>query len=280
MTMKPILYAFRLIGNLNFIRWGLRYRLFQFLTAKNFEFAVPFFGHTYRGNLNNAIDRGVFFWGAHEREFMLYMGSCIPHDGIVLDIGGNVGHHSLYFSTQAAHVHAFEPFAPVADIFKRRMQENDITNVSLHRVGLGQHDAETTFYSPSEENLGTGSFVKSSQTEHLATQTLRVAKGDDMVTSLGLDRLDFIKIDTEGYEREVLLGLRKTLKKFKPIVELEFRTDTFESEEDFQSTIEGYTPYLLEANKKRFFIGNDPSTVLLPFRYDIKKAEVILKPKN
>ena len=278
--LKAILYIFRFIGTMNFVRWGLRYRLFQKLPTSDLEFSVPFFGHTYQGNLNNAIDRGVFFWGAHEREFLVYMGSCIPHGGIVLDIGGNVGHHSLYFSTRAAHVHAFEPFAPVADIFERRMQENGVTNVSLHRVGLGQQDTETTFYCPTEENLGTGSFVENVQTDHSATQSLRVAQGDAVVISLILDRVDFIKIDTEGYEREVLFGLRETLKKFRPIVELEFRTDAFTSEEDFQSAIEGYTPYLLQTNKKRFFLGNDPSVKLLPFRYDIQKAEVVLKPKN
>ena len=100
--------AARLIGTARWIRWGIRYKIFTFLKPIDFEFAVPFYGRTYRGNLNNFIDRAVYFFGAYEREVMEYMGSLIMSDSVVLDIGANVGHHSLFFSTKAKEVHAFE----------------------------------------------------------------------------------------------------------------------------------------------------------------------------
>jgi len=45
---------------------------------------------------------------------------------------------------------------------------------------------------------------------------------DEVVTMQGLDRLDFIKIDCEGAELEILEGARETLSRFHPTVVLEF----------------------------------------------------------
>lgn len=87
----------RFVGTQNWIRWGLRYRVFTLFKPVDYEFIVPFFGLKYAGNLNNFIDRAVYFYGAHEREALLYMGSRINPDAVVLDIGANVGHHSLFF---------------------------------------------------------------------------------------------------------------------------------------------------------------------------------------
>lgn len=54
--------------------------------------------------------------------------------------------------------------------------------------------------------------------------SVNVTTIDDVVTSLALDRVDFIKIDVEGFEEDVLRGGRKTEKKFTPLYFAEFNS--------------------------------------------------------
>jgi FkbM family methyltransferase len=269
---------FRLIGTQTWIRWGLRYRLFCQLKPVDRKFIVPFFGSVYSGNLNNFIDRAVYFYGAHEREPLLFMGSKLTSDSVVLDIGANVGHHSLYFSQRAKVVHAFEPNPAFKHAFDRHMQENNVTNVFLHPVGLGEVDSEAPYYAPTGDNQGVGSFVAEHWKGNENIGTLTIRNGDDMVAELGLTRLDFIKIDVERYEESVLKGLQKTLRKFKPLIVMEYAKRDFSSEESFRTHIAGYTPYLLEANTSVAYFFNDPACRPLPFDYARAKSEILLVP--
>ena len=108
MTPAPSLsYALaRTIGHATWLRWGVRYKVFTYLAPIDYEFTVPFYGRTYRGNLDNFIDRVVYIFGAHERQVMEYTGTFITSESVVLDIGANVGHRALFFAS-AKEVHAF-----------------------------------------------------------------------------------------------------------------------------------------------------------------------------
>ena len=270
---------FRAIGTANWIRWGLRYRLFQYLKRVNYEFVVPFFGRVYRGNFDNIIDRRVYFYGAHEREVLLFMGTKISPESIVLDIGANIGHHSLFFSTKAKEVHAFEPSPQYHDRFESLMKENGITNVFLHRTGLGEIKKNAIYYASTGDTQGVGSFVEGHWPTNEEMGTLTIEKGDDVVSSLGLSRVDFIKIDVERYEQFVLQGLQETLKKFRPVIILEYSKQDFGSVETFRSLTAGYEPYELKINKPFLFFFNDPTCRVSPFdKEKTGKSEVLLLP--
>lgn len=64
------------------------------------------------------------------------------------DIGANVGQHSLFMSQFANRIFAFEPNDAVADQFERNIRINNISNIALHRVALGDLDGQA--------NLGSG----------------------------------------------------------------------------------------------------------------------------
>lgn len=283
MTKKiPFWYLIlRLIGRQDWIRWSLRYRLLQLIKPEEIDFVVPFFGKKYKGSLNSFVDRGVFFWGAHEREFILYMNKFISNEAVVLDIGANVGHHSLYFSTLAKEIHAFEPFPEVADKFEEKMCENSITNVHLHRVGLGNKTMNAAFYAPVGDNRGIGSFTTENNPENKDIGNLPIVRGDEIIQKLNLKRLDFIKIDVERYEKEVLIGLQETLKEFRPVIEIEYTPDEFESEADFLSLFPpNYIPYMMKINRSVLYFFNRSACKLEPFQFNIPRAEVLLIPSE
>lgn len=282
MKSKPPLYyrIVRVIGKMTWIRWGVRYKIFTSLKPVNIEFAVPFFGCVYRGNLDNFIDRVVYFFGAHEREVMRYTGAQIPAGGVVLDIGANVGHHALFYSTKAGEVHAFEPNPAFHDEFDTHMNDNHVTNVHLHKFGIGNRTQEAAYYAPTGDNHGIGSFIEGHESSNESIGALSVVKGDEAVAALGLSRLDFIKIDVEGYEESVLRGLQETLQKFKPIIVMEYERGEFSSAESFAVLTKGYTPYLLRANMPVLGIFNDPTCRVKKFDFERAHGEVLLVPEG
>ncbi len=247
----------------------------------DYEFVVPFFGRVYRGNFDNVLDRHVYFYGAHEKEVMEYMGSRISSESIVLDVGANVGHHSLFFATKGKEVHAFEPNPEYCEQFKVLMKENGMTNVFLHAVGLGEAKKDAAYYAPERESRGVGSFIDKHWPTNKEAGILPIEKGDDVVAALGLSRVDFIKIDVERYEQFVLQGLQETMRVFRPIIVMEYAKQDFETEDRFRSLIHGYTPYALRVNKPFLFFFNNPTCRVEPF--DIKKSgktEVLLVPSD
>ena len=86
----------------NWIRTGLRYRLLRkFAHWSNLDaipFECDFYGHRYAGELSRHIDWHVYVFGAYELPELQLLSRIAAESGsgVLLDIGGNVGQHSLY----------------------------------------------------------------------------------------------------------------------------------------------------------------------------------------
>lgn len=135
----------------------------------------------------------------------------------MLDVAANIGNHALYLRDLFDEVHCFEPSPRVADRLDENIGLNGATNVRVHRLGLGSSDAMAPF--SSDENLALGKFLHGEQE---GADLLPVTTGDKWVAEAGLERVDYIKIDVEGFEDEVLLGLRETIRRFRPLVSFEY----------------------------------------------------------
>lgn len=207
-------------------RWmskRLRMRLINLLSpglAYRLDFSTPFFGFTYRGNTRNLIDRKVLFSGCHECDVLAFMRDFLSQvdSPVCLDIGANVGHHALFMSGYAARVIAFEPYDAVRQQMVEKLEENGISNVLIETVALGDRNEEKQFFAPPEENLGTGSFVEEFSAANQQASLLQVRRLDDVVEDLDIERVDFIKLDVEGFEKQVLLGSQAMLQRFRPVV--------------------------------------------------------------
>jgi Methyltransferase FkbM domain len=108
-------------------------------------------------------------------------------------------------------------------------------------VGLGATEAELPFFPPPQDNLGYASFVPGfvygSEGEPLK---LRIVPGDTYFPQNGIMRVDFIKMDIEGYEKQALAGLQETLRRYRPVVLMELSIDPalpelFKSLQELQS---------------------------------------------
>jgi len=223
----------RMFGHSHWIREGIRFRIIDFLYGAEYSgpdpFEVDLFGVKYAGSLDSLLDWTVYFFGAFEKENLFLLRDLLVEnaDPVFLDVGANVGIFSLFLSKFASQVHAFEPWQTVRNSFEQKIKVNGITNISVHPVALGEKNERLAFYSPRGSNMGTGSFSSSHATDrNRLLGNLDVVNGDDYLRSRNISKIDVIKIDVEGWEKHVLLGLRNTLIEAAPIVFLEMSETT------------------------------------------------------
>ena len=191
--------------------------------APDHSFVKDFFGLKYQGNLNNSIEASIYFYGAFEKPLLFFLRDAlkaITDDRTVfMDIGANVGQHSLYASKFASKVVAFEPYSEVNAQFKSQVALNKISNIEIFEYGLSDVEETLRYFAPTGHNKGIGSFDESSQFKgNREYGKLQLLKGDDVVRDNNWQLIKLIKIDVEGFEKKVIKGLRATLKKERPIL--------------------------------------------------------------
>eukprot|EP00435_Cladocopium_sp_Y103_P076455 s1_g194.t1 len=148
-----------------------------------------------------------------ERGFKNFCASYLGSDFVALDIGANIGVTSVILSHYLAdgHVYAFEPGRTIFD--KLKINASTLPNVSVERLAVADHCGTVTF----AENTAYGHIAK--EGDNVEAQTV-----DQIVARLGLERVDFIKIDVEGYESQVFQGAQETIQRFNPIIYFEFNS--------------------------------------------------------
>lgn len=139
----------------------------------------------------------------------------------VIDVGANIGCTSILFGDLAKSVCSFEPSPSTFRFLERNISASGLKNIAINNYALGPEigESEITF-APSNR---AGAFV-SDQTKASAghvTERILIKPLDAVFSDLGAKTLDFMKIDTEGFEKSVISGARKTIEQFKPVVVLE-----------------------------------------------------------
>lgn len=196
------------------------------------EYVVLNDGVLFAGELDTWIERETYLYGQYEAEPLRLFLATVPSNRrrTLLDVGANVGTHSSVFARHFTAVHAFEPNPAVWSRFDRNMSLNAYTNVQLHRIGLADASSSLPFHATETANRGLGTFACVEQYDAPLRQiaTLSVTTGDDFLRIKGITEIDAIKIDVQGYETQVLRGLRKTLAEHRPIVWFELGAGTMQ----------------------------------------------------
>jgi FkbM family methyltransferase len=200
----------------------------------NYPFTIQVYGYTYQGKTGDYIDDRVLAFGAYEKDVLFLMWDYVKArnnpDATFLDVGACEGQHSLFMSRHVKQVHAFEPFPPVADRFRRMIELNGFSNIQLHQVGLGDKDSLVPFRASGGDNIGGGRFLTGRDQGKVGpTDAFHVVVGDEFLDNLKVTSVEIIKIDVEGFEEHVLAGLASTLKGNRPVVIAEVSQPPFGS---------------------------------------------------
>jgi FkbM family methyltransferase len=138
---------------------------------------------------------------------------------VALDVGANIGNHSLFLSDIFERVIAFEPNPLARSLLQINLELNRITNVEVKPVGLSDRNGTATLeFDPI--NLGGASTSGLAKKPTVARRsTIELVVGDEAVDPQV--PVGFIKVDVEGAEEAVLRGLEQTLRAREPIVMME-----------------------------------------------------------
>lgn len=123
-----------------------------------------------------------------------------------VDIGGHVGLWSMHLAKRFETLHAFEPVAAHRECYRENM--NGRENYILHACALGEKEGSIRIETTPNSSGGS-----------------RVAGSGDIpmhtLDSFRLQDVDFIKIDTEGYELYAVRGAEETIKRCRPVMVVE-----------------------------------------------------------
>ena len=213
---------------------------------------------------------------------------------LCLDVGANIGNHSLAFAEHFGRVLAFEPNPRT---FKLLAINAELArNIMPYRLGASNRKETITAYQDGL-NLGATTTVRSiaeyraqNQNGVISTVQFDVDRLDCVLSASDLHQVDFIKLDVEGQEAAALEGMEAILRASGPIVAMEALADSFKggklpSVEILKS--HGYTHiYGLEGT--RYDSARLPSFMRKPFkrvrklfgsdmqRYTLKKLDDVV----
>lgn len=146
----------------------------------------------------------------------------VKENDFVLDVGANIGAHTLALSHivgRTGHVWAFEPQAIVYQQLVANLALNSITNVTAEHAGLARSDTLMAVPRLDHDRLNNyGGIRLEPLVEGQPSEAVFVKRLDSYAN---FDVLHFAKIDVEGMEYDVLQGAAETIMRCKPVLYVE-----------------------------------------------------------
>lgn len=192
------------------------------------------------------------------------IGMFIKKGATCIDIGANVGMYSVICSKYAGQngkVLAFEPstqtYRALYNVINGKIMS--LSNVQLFNMALGDKDANVDLIFSYENN---GRIMDPLTRIGNSQGNIKMTTLDRIITSLNIERVDFIKIDVEGFEFNVLKGAVNVISKFHPLILMEVDNQWLEryssSSKNICNFLEqfAYKPFVLKDNRFKIIEDN------------------------
>jgi len=170
------------------------------------------------------ISRQIAVLGEWEPHIRQALTNLIQPDMTVMDIGANLGSHTLLMSKLAGgkgQVIAFEPCKTNHNLLFINCLINKCSNVTIYKYGAGKKSEDVMYFEQrwndptKEDNYG----AMSLQTTSTSTEDEKI--NILCIDDLQLQKLDVVKMDAEGMEPQILEGMKETMKRCTPKIILE-----------------------------------------------------------
>jgi FkbM family methyltransferase len=255
---------------------SLLWRLGVYSGKKDAPFEIAWKGLLYRGNRRFWIDRYIFFQGAYapaELDFLEKAASVLRLERAsltMLDIGANVGQHSLAMARRYDRILAFEPSASVSARLKGNIKHNSLSNIEVFDVALGDKNEAAILGSGLDGNDGSRSLNWSLG----GGDEVIVRHAGEFLSSIvpPVPRFDVIKLDVEGHEKAVLTAMHSRIIQDRPIILFELVGS--ESKGGFENL--GQLAALLYPDHLLFALTGRKQARLVPFDWEQHEEAVCL----
>ena len=182
-------------------------------------------GLTWALDLNEGIDFAIYLMGAFEPNTIAAYKRLLKPGDIAIDIGANIGAHTLHLAKlvgSEGRVFAFEPGADIYQKLKKNqsLNENIANRIETRQIMLLAEDNASL-----PENIYARWPLKSTEAAHpllrgvaISTAGARTLTLDTVIAQQELTHIDLIKLDVDGYEFDVLCGAQKSVATYKPAI--------------------------------------------------------------
>lgn len=213
----------------NSVRSRLRNALDEYYASRKVVFGwVPVPGtrdlRCYANLNDESLEPLVRYGSVLESAEVNYLKEHLRTGDVVFDVGANYGLFALRIAefVRPGRIHSFEPNPELFRCLQRTARGNAGVSLQLHDCAVGARDGRATFHVPVSEASMHGSLERHDWgvargifPEALARE-VEVRSIDSLAGELRLERLDFVKIDVEGTESDVIAGMRETLDSLRP----------------------------------------------------------------
>lgn len=158
--------------------------------------------------LDDLVGRAMYFFGDLDPKVTWAFRKYVRPGDVVFDIGANLGLATLYLARlvgPSGTVHAFEPNPRMLAYLNATLDSNPDLDISIHSVALGERKDTLELIIP-EKNQGAASLLDIGGRQERDRLCVDVLTMSDFCEQNGVDRVDFMKIDVEGFEEQVLRG--------------------------------------------------------------------------
>lgn len=174
------------------------------------------------------IEWNVLFAGSYEPHIEALFECLLEPGDTAVDVGANVGVHTLSLARivgPSGKVFAFEPNPGVTKRLRQNIELNGFSHVRVDGRALGDRAAQGALRVPAAGsaeacNLGMASLV-ALETAHDLVE-VDVVPFDAATGEIGIDRIDLVKIDVQGYEVPALRGMARAVERFRPAIIFEY----------------------------------------------------------
>jgi len=182
------------------------------------------------------VSNQVFWhdWSGYEPELSALFWESATEAAVTIDVGAHVGFYALLAAraNPAGRVFAFEPLEATFGRLRRNLSLNGVENVEAVQAAAGATDARLPLFRTDAEVPCSASLSREFMVEeHARTHAIGevyvpVVELDSFLKERTVDRLDLVKIDVDGYEAEVLSGLRDTIARDRPTIFCEVTSES------------------------------------------------------
>jgi FkbM family methyltransferase len=192
----------------------------------------------------------------------------------ILDAGANIGYTGLlmaYANNFRSSVYLFEPDPVNYKKLLRNLKLNHTNNIFPMNLGFGRVDSREKLAISQNGNLGEN-FINTEATDNF--NWIEMTSIDKFCSSNNLNKIDLIKIDVEGYERNVLVGAEKTIARDKPSIYIEIIDEKLKAQgssaKEVVAFLENYYSIIYNANSKEKVSSKD--------NFEKKEIDIIATP--
>ena len=206
------------------------------LLMKGLQFFLPYF---YVDHIQKLIYEQKNFYEIKTLDFIKEK---YGHISNIVEVGANIGNHMLYYCSQmqAEMVYCFEPNKINRSVLEKNISLNHLeNNAKVFDVALGEKNGNGVEKSFSLANTGMN---KIETVDSASVQGVSIMPMD----YYSFQKIDFIKIDVEGFEVPVLLGARETIKRNQPVVMIEVFDQNLATVTQFMSELNYEKKYIVE----------------------------------